>query len=331
MPRSRDPFEQFMEEREKLSAPFKLMLRLMRSRKTPPTPQSPSFLKEIVGWEGFSFVFFAGIGLTILGLPHQYGKSRICFVLAAIALVLKLVHSIDAKHYPKLVIGILGAVVAGVSVNKVNDWVTDLERASVSNDVPKIRLIVTKNIVPKPQSPRSYLAFDGIPRFGERKDEKGQFLADQNFQVGDQLFFNYYYEASGPNPVTVIGTARRVYIEPDFEVNTQQAMIDNFKTRLARERKERKVKPVLSKFMAQDGGRWNTAYASAVGDDKQPRIVTQSDLDALRFGTEIAFVVIEMEYLDNKQVHHLRTCEYLKPPASPPGIWHFCDLDFNSD
>jgi hypothetical protein len=58
-------------------------------------------------------------------------------------------------------------------------------------------------------------------RFGERKDENGQLLADQNLQVGGPLFFNYAFKATGPNPIEIVDGAALLYVEPNFSPETQ--------------------------------------------------------------------------------------------------------------
>lgn len=77
--------------------------------------------------------------------------------------------------------------------------------------------------------------------------------------------------------------------------------------------------------MPGNGG-FDTVYA--VDENKQHWVLTKSDLEALRNGTKIAFVILELSYKDQGEVHHYRTCQFLQPPAIPPGIWHYCDVGF---
>jgi hypothetical protein len=168
---------------------------------------------------------------------------------------------------------------------------------------------------------RSYIAFDGNMRFGEKKDEKGQLLADQNFQVGDTFFFNVFFKATGPNPVELLPVARWLYVEPDFQDKTQKDMIADFRQRLSAERRKLTVKPEPSTLMVGES-RFDTAYAKT--ETNEHRIVTQDDLNALRAGTEIAFMIAEIPYMDHQKLHYLRTCQWLQPPATAPGVWHFC-------
>jgi hypothetical protein len=167
---------------------------------------------------------------------------------------------------------------------------------------------------------RSYVVFDGTLHFAERKDDKGQLLPDQNFQVGDKIFFNYGIRATGPNPIELKGFARWLYLEPDFGPGTQRQIVADFKRRLNEERKQTTIEP--GTLMPGDH-RWDSAIA--FDENKQFRLVTRTDLDAFRAGTEIAFVLAEVSYLDNGKLHYLRTCQFLQPPAIAPGVWHYCD------
>jgi hypothetical protein len=174
----------------------------------------------------------------------------------------------------------------------------------------------------------SYLVFDGSLRFGERKDDKGQLLPDQNFLVGDKIFFNYYYKATGPNPIELKQAAGWLYLEADFGPETQRKLVTDFTTRLSEERKQHSIAAEAATLMPGDQ-RWGSVFAAT--EDKQYRLVTRNDLDKLRAGTEIAFVFVELSYTDSGKRHHLRTCQFLQPPATPPGIWHYCESFNQSD
>jgi len=177
-----------------------------------------------------------------------------------------------------------------------------------------------------PIAPRSYLVFDGTVRFPERRNEKGQLLPDQNVQVGDQLAFNYYWKASGPNPVTMLNSVRWLYLEPDVGEETQEQMIADFKMKIRKAQKEPLFRSQPPNILnPADQSVFNTVFAWT-DDSKNYKayLVTQSDLDALHMGKKIAFVMVEIMYLDNNELHHLRACQYLQPPATFPGIWHYC-------
>jgi hypothetical protein len=192
---------------------------------------------------------------------------------------------------------------------------------SVPQTPPVSPLVVTPEV-------RSYIVFDGSMRFGEKKDYKGQLIADRNLQVGDEFAFDFYFRATGPNPVDLVSVSLWLYVEPDFQDKTQRDMIEAFKQRLSAERKRRPGKSEASTFMPGER-RFDTAYAKS--EPNEHRIVTQDDLNALRNGTEIAFVIVEIAYMDDKKLHHLRTCQWLTPPAIAPGVWHFCEGFTKSD
>ncbi len=99
------------------------------SLETPPPDDKPepSLLKRLLDWEGVSFLTFLTIAFGLLALPHQYGKARFFFALAAAALALKIAMNVQARNYPRLLIAVLMATVAGMGVNRVNEWVTSLE------------------------------------------------------------------------------------------------------------------------------------------------------------------------------------------------------------
>jgi|SRR5208282_2263540 len=178
---------------------------------------------------------------------------------------------------------------------------------------------------PTPSQVRSYLVFDGIMRFGERRDAMGQLVADQNLHVGDELFFNYYTNPTGPNPILVGSAARLIILEPDFSPKSEQEAIESFKAQV----KKAHVKSKWKTLMPQDTGRWDTAHAWT--EDGHHLLITQPLLNDLRTGTQIAYGLVEISYKDNGKLHHLRTCQFLQPPTFAPGTWHFCDNFTNPD
>jgi hypothetical protein len=194
------------------------------------------------------------------------------------------------------------------------------------------QIVPTAPPVQQPPSPppRSYLVFDGTMRFGERRDNLGHLVPGQNLHVGDGLFFNYYFNPTGPNPIQVDGHGALTKLEPDFSPDTQKRVIEYFKAEVKKEKKEHPLPPHWSTLMPQDRGQWNTAYAWT-DDFKQHQIITKSDLDDLTLGTKVAFVLVEIAYKDNGNLHHVRTCQFLQPPATAPGVWHYCDDFKNPD
>ena len=167
--------------------------------------------------------------------------------------------------------------------------------------------------------------FEGFPYFGEYKDDKGQPLPDQNLKVGYLFGFNYKFKQSGPNPVDLIEESRWLYVETDDAPTTQKNMIADFKKRIRTDKAPDGGEP---NTFWQGREEFNTAFAAT---DHKVRIVTQDDLNALQTGTEIAFVIVQLTYEDNKKVHHARLCSYLQPPARYPGIWHDCIGFHHSD
>lgn len=323
----KNPFDQFMEEAEELLAPLKLIIRIVRRPRSQPTEmsrESVSILRKVFGWDGFSFVFFTGLAFAFLQLPFQYNKARWCFIAAAIALVVKIVHSVDVKIYPKILIALLGSVLAGLGVNHINGWVSGLELEAAAREVPQIRIITVKPpISPALPPPRSYVSFDGPMRFStQRYSPDGKLVPFDDFRVGDLLTFDEYAKVSGPNSVELEGGAHLLYVEPDTKVETQQRMIQDFIARVKKEKKEHPPRGNPKTVVPGPAG-WDTIYAYT--EDKQHRLITADDLTALRNGTEIIFAISEISYKDQGKLHHARTCQYLQPPAIPPGIWHFCD------
>jgi len=175
--------------------------------------------------------------------------------------------------------------------------------------------------------PRSYLVFDGPTRFPPKEINGPQ----ADFSVGNQLYFDYYYSTptTNPNPITIDAVSGWVYVEPDRKTETQHAIILDFNERVQQANIKDSRKPKNVGVFLPGEGHWNSL--SATHDGHNPWILTQDDLDAMRLGNEIVFIVIDMVYTDNGHIHHLRRCEFLQPPAKAPGIWHACDVTFTSD
>jgi hypothetical protein len=323
----KSPFDQFMEEAEELLAPFKLMLRLIRaSRKKQPSSQPPdlsrrtSLWRQILGWEGFSFVFLTALAFGFLTLPHQYDKARWCFSLAAIALVIKIVYTFEIKTAPKITIALLASVLAGIASNRVNDWVTGMQIDDIVRQAQQDITSIARSYVPRrpaavPAPPRSEMVFDGQPYEGLNKDDR-----TQNFKIGDYFAANLNYKAVGPNPVDFIKFDALLFVEPDYSPQTCKKVIAEFKSDLKKYSGKPTTEPET--FMQGQPDHFGSAYAWV--DKKQKRIFVQDDLDQLRVGTEVAFVIGQITYEDNKKTHHARLCMFLQPPGFPPGIWQSC-------
>jgi hypothetical protein len=177
---------------------------------------------------------------------------------------------------------------------------------------------------------RSYLTFEDNPRFaGSAGAAPGTAAAEgKNYQVGDPLGFNVHYKTSGPSEIQLGGGASILLIEPDFTLATQKSAISFFLQELSLERRTWiKENPKASEFqmtLMPGDAQFITAYAWTAGPDKKG-LTTQEDLDKLKSGEEIAFVMTVLSYKDKGIAHHLRRCLFLQPPAQAPGVWHFCE------
>jgi hypothetical protein len=173
-----------------------------------------------------------------------------------------------------------------------------------------------------PAIPRSYVVLSDIPKFAGG-DAEGKPIA-----VGESISFNLYYKQQGPNSVDLVETARWLYVKESYQLPTQKEVISDFEHKLKTTDPSIKPRRSVSTLMP---GETRFFSASAVTEQTSTRVATQTDLDNLRMGNEVIFIVIQMTYLDAGKKHHLRRCLYLQLPASPPGIWHFCDAFMNSD
>lgn len=104
-----------------------------------------------------------------------------------------------------------------------------------------LRMNIAQNppTAPKPPStnePRTYLVLDGNIQF-PRDVTNGTMGPERTFKVGEQLFFNYFLKADGPNPIQVFISTRRIYIRTDDSDATQRAIIDDFKRMYKRDRR----------------------------------------------------------------------------------------------
>lgn len=111
------------------------------------TQETNSLLRRVLDWEGISFVAFLTIAFGLLALPHQYWWARLFFFLAGISLALKIALNVEANLYPRVLIAVLVATLAGMSINKVNTWVGSLEFEEYSKLNP--RTVVVRQTVPQ--------------------------------------------------------------------------------------------------------------------------------------------------------------------------------------
>jgi hypothetical protein len=186
------------------------------------------------------------------------------------------------------------------------------------------------NQPPQPVQPeiRSYLVFDGESRF-PTVSLGGQVVTERDFQVGDDLAFLVMCNQSGPNPVEMVESSLLTYAEPNYELSTQKTVIADFEKRIRRGRKAQPY-PTKGPFFKLMPGEHRFFTAFSPNPDDTRRVVQQADLDKMKSGNEILFVIAQFIYRDNGKAHNLRRCEWLQPPSRLPGIWHSC-VGFYSD
>lgn len=203
------------------------------------------------------------------------------------------------------------------------DWVNGQlkqlgENWSVTAQPPSAPLSV-------PPRPRSYLAIDGAPVFGGSSPDGTE---GSNFRVGDPLGFNVHYRATGPNAIYAGSSAMMTILETDSQPATLNDAYKHFQEKVAAEKQKQPDRLLDQDWTIYTPGtsRFNTAYAWDEPEGHETHhIVTQTDLDDLRLGTEVAVVIAFFDYKDGNQIHHLWFCSYLQAPAQPLGIWHFFD------
>ena len=206
----------------------------------------------------------------------------------------------------------------------------DLDRAA--KDVWAQALATSKFLPPPPPAniergkrqaiPRSYVVLSDNPRFA------GGDAEGKPFAVGEAISFNLYYKQQGPNSVDLVECSRWLYVEGDYQAPTQKALINDFEEKLKSTQPDSNRNRLPSTLMPGDSRFFSV---SAAGEKGTIRVITQTDLDNFKIGTEVIFVITQLRYKDAGTEHHLRRCMYLQPPAAPPGIWHFCDGFTHSD
>jgi Putative DNA-binding domain len=177
--------------------------------------------------------------------------------------------------------------------------------------------------------PRSFLVFEGGPRLPEALVEGQPTSKERNFQIGDYFSFNVYYRQEGPNPVQLNEMAYMAYFQPDAESATQESMISSFMKMLREGRAKLPPRKNPLPTITQGAERFITAFGA--NEQNQKWVLQQINLDDMKSGAKIAFVVAQLTYTDSGKTHHLRECTWLQPPATLPGVWHSCELFNNSD
>ena len=169
---------------------------------------------------------------------------------------------------------------------------------------------------------RSYVAWVDMPRFAVGEHE------NDPLAVGRSIGFNIGYKQSGPNAVDILGINRWLYFKRDAEIETQNALVEDFKSKVAADRDRELGEPET----LQPGASGHFFSAVAVTETGRYYLATQADLDDLKTGKAFVFIVALVTYRDpssSKTERHLQLCEYLQPPANPPGIWHYCEAGYN--
>jgi hypothetical protein len=171
--------------------------------------------------------------------------------------------------------------------------------------------------------PRSYVVWSGQPRFAGGSHE-GDPIA-----VGQPIGFNVSYKQTGPNQVDIVQNTRWLYVESDSSIKSQNSVIEDFKDRV------RSTNRMEAAYTLSPGDSPHFFSAVAVENDGRFHVATKQELDKLKLGQKVIFILAQITYIernrDSKKEHHLPLCVYLQPPASPPGIWHFCDEFSRSD
>jgi len=267
-------------------------------------------------------LFLAGLGYAVSGLPANIVVGCVIWTLAWI-LVAHLAFISDFTASCPLDVKIV--ILAGLTFLICLTLWYPVQKEYAKEHAPPLPPIQPEHhespaaSAPAMPHPRTYLVFDGTPRFEKADSKTMQFSSNQDFEVGNQLFFNFYYRAVGNNQIDLIKIVGRTYLEPDATVATQDRVIADFKEKI---KKEKAFTDSITVGQT-DRSRFNTAFPTE--GNVQPRILAQSDLDAFANGTQIAFVLAEITYKDNNSVHHLRMCELLQPPAIPSrSIWASC-------
>jgi hypothetical protein len=176
---------------------------------------------------------------------------------------------------------------------------------------------------PRVSVPRSYLVWVGTPIFAG-----GQHESDP-LEVGQVMGFNVYYKQDGPNPVELLDSVKWLYTRPDLSKESQKSAIADFNHRVNAKREREPIAPLT--LLHGENPHYFTAID--VDDSDRYRQTTQDDLDNLKIGRKVVYILSLITYKDtssdSRKEHHLRLCMLLQPPAIPPGVWQFCDAGFN--
>jgi hypothetical protein len=206
-------------------------------------------------------------------------------------------------------------IIAG-NANPPSDWINN-QLKRIGEEWP----YTPPRIMTFAPAPRSFVVWADRPRFSG--DHEGDPLSYTHV-----IGFNLYYKQSGPNSVEVESGEKWLYTRSDASLETQKEVIGDF---LALE-KSGKGPPSTYTLMPNENPRFFTAFAP--DETNHMRLPRLGELDDLKFGREIIFILAKITYKDSSSdsrgIHHLPLCLYLQPPATPPGIWHYCEAGFNN-
>jgi len=188
---------------------------------------------------------------------------------------------------------------------------------------------IAAGTAPQMQTPRSYLVLDGNPRFtgpNAGGTEGGDFVP------GSQIAFNIHYKNSGPNALELGEQAMAAYLRDDIKPETEGKLVGEFTDEVEREKKMfGRPKSKALNVHTMGAGTAEFFTANAWSQDLQRILFTQDDLDKLKTGEKVAYVMADVSYKDLGVQHHFRVCMWLQKPASSSGIWHFCSVLNNSN
>ncbi len=278
-------------------------------------------------------LFLAGLGYAVMGLPANVVVGSVIWTIAWLFVSHLFFTSDWTVSCPIDVKIILWGSVTFLVVLALwrpiqTQYAKEHAPPSIpSKPLPEIGKPTPPAVLIRPAG-RTYLIFDGVHIPGRVDTKTGQPIGDEVFQIGDKLFFNVYFKTVGPNPVELVKLDYWVYVEPDHSAETQAAVVADFKKRLRREKAYQSEFIKDAATLMPNERRFNSAYASS--ETKEPKIITQADLDGFQAGTEWPFLLVQITYKDKGKVHHLRTCQLLQPPQIL-NTWAYCREFTNSD
>jgi hypothetical protein len=141
-------------------------------------------------------------------------------------------------------------------------------------------------------APRSYLTLAGNPRFTGPSATQTE---GSNFLPGSPIAFNIHYKNTGPNAVELGEQADAAYLKDDYKPETQQSVLAQFTSDIEKEKKALKEgKPDPSHTHTMGAGTEEFFTAFSWSDTLERVSFTQDDLNKLKAGARIAFVITQI-------------------------------------